>query len=463
MRRFLSFLIVIFVATSAAAEVPPLNVPIGEMVEGIACASNPTQTYTLYIPSTFTNERQWPVLLVFDPRGRSLLAAELFREVAETYGWIIVSSDNTRSDGPMEPNTIALQALWPEIHNRMPTDFDRIYTAGFSGGAAVAYSLSAATRKVAGIIACGGRHFPDMLEGNDVPIFASAGDHDFNYLEMHRLDEFLAKQGNPHRLAIFEGTHSWMTPSLAREAVEWLEIVAMQRGLRETDSELANSLLAADMAAAEALVADERELDAARRFREIQQTYDGLADSAAARDRAEKIEASDGFRKQAKAIKRSTGFESRCDEDVRDALSRLRNAEIPPPVTQLARQMRIDELLLRSEQPDAMGLAAQRCLSSLYTGVSFYIPRDTAAEHRYAHAATAYELAVMIREDNPVIWYNLACMRARLNREDAAMEALEHALESGFNRTELLASDEDLDSLRDRNDFKTLLASFPSP
>jgi hypothetical protein len=40
------------------------------------------------------------------------------------------------------------------------------------------------------------------------------------------------------------------------------------------------------------------------------------------------------------------------------------------------------------------------------------------------------------------------------------MEALERALELGFNRTELLDSDEDLDSLRDRDDFKTLLASI---
>ena len=65
----------------------------------------------------------------------------------------------------------------------------------------------------------------------------------------------------------------------------------------------------------------------------------------------------------------------------------------------------------------------------------------------------------MVREDNPVVWYNLACMKARLDRGDAAMVALGRALEAGFNRPELLATDEDLDPLRDRDDFKQLLAS----
>ena len=459
MRRFFVFLFVMSVCGSVAAEVPPLEVRVGQMVEGIACVSNPTQTYTLYLPSSFSNDRRWPVLLIFDPRGRSLLAAEIFRDAAETYGWIIVSSDNTRSDGPMEPNTIALQALWPEIHDRLPTDFDRIYAAGFSGGAIVANVLSKATGELAGIVACGGRHYPEHLEENDVAIYSTAGNLDFNYREMHLIDEFLADQGNPHRLVIFDGPHTWMPPALALDAVEWFELVAMQRNLRKVDPELVRSLLATDMEEAEKLAVEGRALDASRRYREIQQTYEGLADISPAGSRTKEIEATADFRDQTKLRKKSRSWEQRCDEGVNNSLSALRSSDIPAPVIQLAREFRIEDLQERAEQKDSMGFAAQRCLNGLYTGVSFYVPRDSAAEGRYAHAATSYELAVMIREDNPVIWYNLACMRARLGRGEAAMEALEMALDTGFNRTELLATDEDLDSLRDRDDFKKLLVA----
>ena len=34
----------------------------------------------------------------------------------------------------MEPNLVALNALWPEIHVRYPSDPERIHAAGFSGG-----------------------------------------------------------------------------------------------------------------------------------------------------------------------------------------------------------------------------------------------------------------------------------------------------------------------------------------
>jgi hypothetical protein len=67
----------------------------------------------------------------------------------------------------------------------------------------------------------------------------------------------------------------------------------------------------------------------------------------------------------------------------------------------------------------------------------------------------------MIRDDNPIVWYNLACARARLGRKQDAMEALANALEYGFNRYELLRTDTDLDPLRDRDDFKALTAKLP--
>ena len=459
MRRRLLYLILFCAAGLAAAEVPALRVPVGEMVEDIACASDPTQTYTLYLPSGFTNERRWPVLLVFDPRGRSVLAAELFREAADDYGWIIVSSNDTRSDGPMEPNIKALNALWPEVHTRLAADNRRIYAAGFSGGAAVAYLLATSTGEVAGIIACGGRFLEDQIKGSEAPIFSTAGDTDFNYREMLQVDEFLAHEGRPHRLVIFEGSHRWMPTAVAREGVEWLELLAMQRGLRELDLDLVASLYADGVATAESLTSEGLELEAARRYREIEETYDGVRDTTAVGALADSLEASPGYRRQQKEMKRARSFESRCHEERDRDMSALRFSENPPPVAQLARDFEIADLHRRAQASSATGSAAQRCLNGLYSGLSFYLPRDAVEEKRYSHAATSYELALMIRGDNPVIWYNLACVRTLQNRESSAMEALQQALDLGFNRPDLLATDPDLDALRDREDFKALLAA----
>jgi predicted esterase len=437
-----------------------MRVAVGEMVQGITCASDPSQTYTLYLPPDFADDRRWPVLLVFDPRGRSVLAAELFREAADAYGWILVSSDNTRSDGPWEPNEKAIAALWPEVHDRLPADFDRIYAAGFSGGGAVAYVLSRSTNEVAGILACGSRHFPDSLKHVHAPIFSTAGDTDFNYHEMHAVDAFLEKQGNPHRLAIFGGGHTWMTRGVALDAVEWFELLAMRSGLRDRDPALVETLYEADLADAEGLASDGRLIEAARRLNEIGRTYTGLRDTTDARTAAWKIEGSPEYRQQRKKMRKWDAFEREYLEEMNRQFAELRNAEIVPPVAQMARRFRIEELQRRALEPGIEGVTARRALNSLVTGLGYYLPRDFMAAEQYDRLAASLELALRVNRENPVSWYNLACARARLDRGEPAVEALEMALDLGFNNSELLATDTDLDSLRERDDFKTLMASL---
>jgi predicted esterase len=429
------------------------------MVEGISCASDPSQSYTLYLPSTYAKGSRFPVLLVFDPRGRSQLAAEIFRDAAETYGWIIVSSDNTRSDGPWEPNLVALQALWPEIHSRLPVDFDRIYATGFSGGAAVATLLAKTTGEIAGILACGGRFFENQLESGGVPVFSTAGDTDFNFLEMHRLDEFLAETGNAHRLVIFEGGHTWMPSTVAREAIEWFELLAMQKGIRERDQAMIDSLWASDLARAREYADGGRLVVSVRRLREMESTYAGLHDTSELEREVEKIEATDQYRSQRKQVKKARGFQEKCEERRTAELTVLRNSDLPPPTQQLAGNLQIKQLQRISRKPGEEGMAARRCLASLYSATAFYLPLGDLPQGRYAQVASSYELSLEIRDDNPVVWYNLACARAQIGQKNAAIEALARALEHGFDQYQLLETDTDLDPLRKRDDFKELMAS----
>ena len=125
-------------------------------------------------------------------------------------------------------------------------------------------------------------HFDDRA----LPFFSTAGDTDFNFSEMHRLDEFLAEQGNPHRLVIFEGPHTWMPPEVAHEAVAWMELIAMQRGNRDRDPKMIEELYAADLEGERALAVEGQALVAARRLREMEHTYQDLHDSSEAKESA---------------------------------------------------------------------------------------------------------------------------------------------------------------------------------
>lgn len=205
----------------------------GQLVENVACAADPAQTYTLYLPSTYSADRRYPLLFVFDPRGQATEAAELFRPGAEEEGWIVMSANGTRSDTDPSINDRPVRALLGEI-GRYSVDEHRLYAAGFSGTANVAWFLGQ-QRHLAGVIASG-PPWIDQLDPAHAPFayWAAAGNTDINYADAKRIDRELARYGHPHHLEIFDGPHEWMPQALATRAIEWMEHPSNEPAAKET-------------------------------------------------------------------------------------------------------------------------------------------------------------------------------------------------------------------------------------
>jgi len=62
------------------------------------------------VPSNFTPERRWPVILLFDARARGRSGVERYQPAAEKYGYIVAGSNNSRN-GPCEPTLEAAKAM----------------------------------------------------------------------------------------------------------------------------------------------------------------------------------------------------------------------------------------------------------------------------------------------------------------------------------------------------------------
>ncbi len=429
----------------------------GELTEGIACRSDPTQTYTLYLPTNYDTSRRWPVLLVFDPRGRSVLAAELFREAAERHGWLIVSSNDTRSDGPMEPNIRAVNALWPEIHTRFPIDPNRIYAAGFSGGATVACLLGKETDGLAGVIASGAPMRKEYLVGVTFAVFGAAGDTDFNYRETRQIHDFLDAQGNSNRWEVFEGTHTWMPTEMAGWAVDWLELDAMRSGRRSKDTALIESIYTQDMSSAEQLEAGGNGLAASRRYRAIETTFAGLREVGEVKRRAATLEASPEVKLALKDEKKWDRFESQYLIRADTTLGAVRAANSAPSSDWLARELRLKDLQRRAAGNGYEAVTAERLLNTMFTGTAFYLTRDFLQQQRYEHVITVLQVALQINEDSAFAWYNLACAQARSRQNRDALDSLERAVGLGFANIDHIQSDPDLESLRGQEGYAKLV------
>ena len=217
----------------------PQDLPRGRLIEDVKCAADASQSYALYLPSPYTPDRAWPVLMGFHPGARGRAIVEKYQAAAEQYGYVVAASNNSRN-GPWQVSAAAVRAMSADVGSRFSLDPKRVYLTGLSGGARVATEVALAGNNIAGVIASSAG-FPDAQPRKTVAfaMFSTAGTEDFNYIEMRMLDNALA---SPHRFAVFEGGHALPPDDVALEAIEWLELQALKSGKKAPDAALVDRL-----------------------------------------------------------------------------------------------------------------------------------------------------------------------------------------------------------------------------
>jgi dienelactone hydrolase len=444
-------------ATAFAAQDPGRR-SAGTLTEKVVCAGDSSETYTLYLPSAYRPDRQWPLLFIFDPRGRATVAANVFVEAAERYGWILASSDNTRSDGAWEPNARAIQAMWPDVRGRYAVDARRIYAAGFSGGGSVAWALAREVGGLAGVIGSGMpmRAEPGRPTGT-FAFFGAAGRDDVNALDLKIIDSIVARRGDPHRLELFDGAHRWLPPELAMRAVEWFEVLAMREQRRPRDERLIGELLAKEMARAAAFEQAGAPLDALKLYGVIDAAFSDLGDLSQARSRMGSLEKSREVADARKIEKKWDDYQKGKLEEISATLRRLNAAERGMLPKAAMGELGVADLERQARRTGPEGHAARGVLEFLFVQTAYYIPRDLVAAKDFTQAAFFLSIASGIKDDG-LVAYNLATTWARLGQKRKALESLGHAIDRGFADADTIEKDSDLESIRGEPGFKELLA-----
>jgi hypothetical protein len=422
--------------------------PLGEVVDSVVSISDPTQSYALYLPSGYDRWRTWPVMYLMDPRGRALIPMELFREAAERHGWILLSSYDTASDGPVEPNEIALDAMLGDTQRLLAPNMNRLYLCGFSGTARTSWPFAVnLAGYVAGVIGVGAGlpadasnvAYPSLLMAQPFSFFGASGNTDFNYEEMLRLDATLGRFHIPHRLALFEGPHSWLPKDLAERAVGWLEIQAMKKNLRPADPELIDRLFSAWLEEARELEGQGRMLAAAEAFRALVNDFVSLIPIerlTEASDRANELERSREVSDLVEVRRKNAEADEEFRKKLGDRLRRLRSADEPAKAAEkLIRDLKLEDLKRRAEGvgDTAEALAAQRLLEHTFVQTIFYVPRDF-IDTEPGRALASLAVARATKPENPRVCYWEARTHASAGNTNEALDALECLVDAGVVR-----------------------------
>ena len=261
------------------------DLPKGKVIDAVICQADKDQSYALFLPSNYSADRKWPLLLAFDARARGNMPVGRYQAAAEKFGWIVVGSNNSRN-GPAKVSFDAAQAMEKDVEARFSVDPKRLYATGQSGGARFAIDLVGSSKdKFAGVIPSSAGWPPGAGTGLELPfvVFGTAGTEDFNYLEITRTDRVI---DTPHRMRIFQGGHTWPPAELATEAVEWMEIQAMRTGSRPRDEAMIDRVFNARKAELTALTDPGEQYYANK---EIAVDFKGLRDVSAFTEKADEM------------------------------------------------------------------------------------------------------------------------------------------------------------------------------
>ena len=462
----LALLLLCAIPTTAA------DLPRGTLIERVVSQGAPGQAYALYLPSTYTPERKWPILYAFDASGEGKRVAELFRKAGETYGWIVVSSWDTASDvggdKPMEGNFAAMRAVWADTHARFAIDDTRVYAAGFSGTVRFSCVLAlTAPGSIAGIIGAGAGFPMGTAPKKDNPFvfFGTYGDRDFNYYEMRDLDRTLAALAIPHRIEGFVGTHDWPPVEIATRSVGWMEVQAMKKGLREKSPSMIEAEWATDRERARELAAARPDA-ALHLWSSMAIDYAGLRDVSEAEREAAALAASPACQK---AIREREERDRRDKEILAAApgiLARANPGNEPVTVAQIAAALKIPELKKRMESADPEeSLSAKRILNTYSGQTMFYLPQRFLEKKEYDRAIFMLSVGAEIRPEWPHPWVEIASIHARKGKpgHKKALEALRVAVDKGLKDVEALEKEPAFAELRGEAGFREIVARMRKP
>jgi tetratricopeptide (TPR) repeat protein len=434
-----------------------VDLPNGVVKENVPIKDKPGQNYSIYLPKTYSSEKHWPLIYVFDPMGRGTFAVDKYHLVAEKHGYILVGSNNSRNGLQWDELKSIIQGLWSDTHAKFAIDTQRTYAAGFSGGARVA-SLAAALcgTCIAGVIASGAGFSPAITLTSKIGFnfFGAVGRDDYNYTELIKLTDSLGKLGLRPHLEYFDGVHQWMPVETFEKAIVWMNIRAMQKGFLPNDEKLISDYLNSRASDADKLVSTGQLLFAAREYRSLVDDLEGLANTSAYSQRADQIDSLPQFKKAAKA--ETDELERQASDAQKLTATTRQTPDGQGP--QASASLIISDLEKRaSSEDEAVRHVAKRVLAQVYAESLESAMFTYEPQKQYDLAIANLRLATQVSPKNWYAVFQLGRAYALAHRRKNAVDSIERSIELGLRDQALIEKDDAFSELRGSDVFQKLL------
>jgi dienelactone hydrolase len=354
-----------------------------------------------------------------------------------------LSSYNTASDTVEDPNVRALNAIFADLPQRFAVDMHRIYLAGFSGTARLAWGYAdQIPDHVAGILAfsaglpwSGVDAWMHLRKRTSFVWFGGAGTDDFNYDAVRSLDAQLdSLAAVRHRVEFYPGPHAWAPEPVCSDGVDWMELQAMTVGLEPRNDSAINVWYEKRVAVARAAEDSGALYDAYVEYRGIRDDFRTLHDVSDVSGRVVTLSRQPAIRREAQRRQDLTlAYDAYRSDTLMPFLASFAKSRHPPPLEKSLHVLGIPELLQRSRDSTDLLRAgeARRALAVVVVSTAFYGPRTYFAAKDATRALALLAIAQVIAPSTVDVCFGMAAAYAMLDRRSEALGSLECAVRSG--------------------------------
>jgi len=451
-----------FASLCAVAQTPkPSGLPAPGEISDVTSISDTTQTYALFLPSQYSKAKLWPIIYFFDPAGRGRRPLGLYKEVAEQYGFIVAGSNNSRNFGSDQSK--AVNAVWEDTHRRLALDDHRSYAGGFSGGARVAGAMALSSpSEIAGVIAHGAG-YPSNRSGSkdELPYFFAVGDEDFNWPEVMNIRREREEQGSPYRVQVFRGRHQWAPAAVMEEALQYMNLKAMQAGHLARDERLIDQVFEKTKAEAADGEARKDQIAQVNAYRSLVSDFSGLRDVKEFEAKLAALQSSAALKTTLRNEREQMSEQFKLEQEIAPRIDALAGNSVPDAASlrlEIGQQIGALRDQAKHSKNEGRRLICSRAFSGIFARAMEGGQQELGARH-FEKAEAYFDLMRQVTDD-PWPLLALADTHAASGNRRLAIKDLQDAIHRGLKDKTVLESDTTLQVLKDDPEFKKLMSSL---
>lgn len=304
-------LFLLFLTAQVSAQ--SYSVKKGMVTDSIRVSDTIQESFSVYLPTQYTEQQKWPLLLILDPEGRGRTAAQLFRNAAERQGYILASSNDMDKEKDLVENVKSGVRLLSAVSGMFSIDSRQVATAGSMEASYVASSMPMLYKGLLGGIVVGNQwiYSQHVGEVKDFLFVGMVGDE-----HMSAPDRTLAGlRGADIQVYTYPGNGDWPSSRMVESALASLTLRAMKKGVRGKDPALVEELYVQDLALVNAMISKEQLMEAFNFLNLMEKKYKDLLPLSEVEDKLKQLDRSRNFQEQKKELEKVLKKEQRLARD----------------------------------------------------------------------------------------------------------------------------------------------------